>query len=166
HPPGRPGPGAGGGVRVGVNGQPAPGGPAAHGGSQGGKLSTMGAPVLADANVGAIIGGSVAGLVVVILFVLSISVKIVTEYERVVFFRFGRIRSAAKGPGVITRIPAVDRVVKVNLRVEVIDIPHQAVITSDNVTIQVDAVAYFQVIDPVKAIIGVDSFRFASLRVA
>src|SRR5437016_3085582 len=126
----------------------------------------MGAPVLADANVGAIIGGSVAGLVVVILFVLSISVKIVTEYERVVFFRFGRIRSSAKGPGVITRIPAVDRVVKVNLRVEVIDIPPQSVITADNVTVQVDAVAYFQVIDPVKAIIGVDSFRFASQRVA
>jgi regulator of protease activity HflC (stomatin/prohibitin superfamily) len=126
----------------------------------------MGAPVLADTNVGAIIGGSIAGVVVVLLFLLAISIKIVTEYERVVFFRFGRIRSAAKGPGVITRIPGVDRVVRVNLRVEVIDIPHQAVITSDNVTIQVDAVAYFQVIDPVKAVIGVDSFRFASLRVA
>jgi regulator of protease activity HflC (stomatin/prohibitin superfamily) len=60
----------------------------------------------------------------------------------------------------------VDRVVKVNLRVEVIDIPPQSVITADNVTIQVDAVAYFQVIDPIKAIIGVDSFRFASQRVA
>jgi regulator of protease activity HflC (stomatin/prohibitin superfamily) len=126
----------------------------------------MDASLLANANIGAIIGGSVAGVVVVLLFLLAISVKVVTEYERVVFFRFGRIRSAAKGPGIITRIPGVDRVVRVNLRVEVIDIPHQAVITSDNVTIQVDAVAYFQVIDPVKAIIGVDSFRFASLRVA
>ncbi len=126
----------------------------------------MGAPVVASANIGAIVGGSIAGVVVVFLFLLSISVKIVTEYERAVFFRFGRIKHAAKGPGVITRIPAVDRVVKVNLRVEVIDIPPQSVITADNVTVQVDAVAYFQVIDPVKAIIGVDSFRFASQRVA
>jgi regulator of protease activity HflC (stomatin/prohibitin superfamily) len=126
----------------------------------------MGAPVLADANVAGIVGGSVAGVVVVLLFLLAISVKVVTEYERAVFFRFGRIRHAAKGPGIITRIPGVDRVVKVNLRVEVIDIPPQSVITADNVTVQVDAVAYFQVIDPVKAIVGVDSFRFASQRVA
>jgi regulator of protease activity HflC (stomatin/prohibitin superfamily) len=126
----------------------------------------VGAPLLADANVAGIVGGSIAGVVVVILFLLAISIKIVTEYERAVFFRLGRIKSAAKGPGVITRIPGVDRVVKVNLRVEVIDIPPQSVITADNVTVQVDAVAYFQVIDPVKAIIGVDSFRFASQRVA
>jgi regulator of protease activity HflC (stomatin/prohibitin superfamily) len=126
----------------------------------------MSAPVLADANVAGIVGGSVAGVVVIALFILAISVKVVTEYERAVFFRFGRIKSAAKGPGIITRIPGVDRVVKVNLRVEVIDIPPQSVITADNVTVQVDAVAYFQVIDPVKAIIGVDSFRFASQRVA
>jgi regulator of protease activity HflC (stomatin/prohibitin superfamily) len=126
----------------------------------------MSGPVLADANVAGIIGGAIAGVVVVALFIASISVKIVTEYERAVFFRFGRIKMSAKGPGVITRIPGVDRVVKVNLRVEVIDIPHQSVITSDNVTCQVDAVAYFQVIDPVKAVVGVDSFRFASLRVA
>jgi regulator of protease activity HflC (stomatin/prohibitin superfamily) len=126
----------------------------------------MSAPVLADANVAGIVGGSVAGVVVLALFILAISVKVVTEYERAVFFRFGRIKSAAKGPGIITRIPGVDRVVKVNLRVEVIDIPPQSVITADNVTVQVDAVAYFQVIDPVKAIIGVDSFRFASQRVA
>src|SRR5205823_10051196 len=59
-----------------------------------------------------------------------------------------------------------DRVVKVNLRVEVVDIPPQAVISKDNVTLQVDAVVYFQVADPVKAIIGVDNFRFASQRVA
>jgi regulator of protease activity HflC (stomatin/prohibitin superfamily) len=113
----------------------------------------MGAPVLADTNVAGIVGGSIAGVVVLALFILSITVKVVTEYERAVFFRFGRIKSAAKGPGIITRIPGVDRVVKVNLRVEVIDIPPQSVITADNVTVQVDAVAYFQVIDPVKAII-------------
>jgi regulator of protease activity HflC (stomatin/prohibitin superfamily) len=66
----------------------------------------------------------------------------------------------------VVRFPMIDRVVKVTLRVEVVDIPAQAAITADNVTIQVDAVVYFQVRDPVQAILGVDSFRFASQRVA
>jgi regulator of protease activity HflC (stomatin/prohibitin superfamily) len=94
------------------------------------------------------------------------TIRVVNEYERSVVFRFGRVRQKTKGPGLIFRIPAVDRLVKVNLRVEVVDIPPQAVITKDNVTIQVDAVCYFQVVQPVQAIIGVDNFRFASQRVA
>ncbi len=122
--------------------------------------------LLASANVAGIAVGAAIGGVIVVLIILWALLIIVTEYERAVFFRFGRIRPAAKGPGIITRIPGVDRVVKVNLRVEVIDIPPQAVITADNVTVQVDAVVYFQVVDPVKAIIGVDNFRFASQRVA
>lgn len=115
-------------------------------------------------------GGAVAVGIIVVLIALIILVKmvliVVPEYERGVFFRFGRVLAGPKGPGIIVRIPAVDRVVKVNLRVEVVDIPPQAVISKDNVTIQVDAVVYFQVTDPVKAIIGVDNFRFASQRVA
>jgi regulator of protease activity HflC (stomatin/prohibitin superfamily) len=114
-------------------------------------------------------GGVAVGIVVVVivLFVVLRSVLIVVpEYERGVFFRFGRIIEGAKGPGIIVRIPGVDRVVKVNLRVEVVDIPAQAVISKDNVTLQVDAVVYFQVSDPVRAVIGVDNFRFASQRVA
>ena len=118
-------------------------------------------------------GGAVAGvifgliaLVVVVLVLLKSILIVVPEYERGVFFRLGRILQGAKGPGIIVRIPGVDRVVKVNLRVEVVDIPPQAVITKDNVTIQVDAVVYFQVVDPVRAIVGVDNFRFASQRVA
>jgi regulator of protease activity HflC (stomatin/prohibitin superfamily) len=91
---------------------------------------------------------------------------VIPEYQRAVFFRFGRIKGEARGPGIIFRIPAVDRVVRVNLRVEVVDIPSQAVITQDNVTISVDAVVYFQVVDPVRAVIGVDNFRFASQRIA
>jgi regulator of protease activity HflC (stomatin/prohibitin superfamily) len=91
---------------------------------------------------------------------------IVPEYQRVVFFRFGRVISKAKGPGLIFKMPIRDRVVKVNLRVEVVDIPSQSVITKDNVTIHVDAVVYFQVIDPIRAVIGVDNFRFASQRIA
>ena len=113
----------------------------------------------------AVIFGLIA-LVVIVLVLLKSILIVVPEYERGVFFRFGRIMEGAKGPGIIVRIPGVDRVVKVNLRVEVVDIPPQAVITKDNVTIQVDAVVYFQVVDPVRAIVGVDNFRFASQRVA
>jgi regulator of protease activity HflC (stomatin/prohibitin superfamily) len=91
---------------------------------------------------------------------------IIPEYQRVVFFRFGRVSSKAKGPGLVFKMPIRDRIVKVNLRVEVVDIPSQSVITKDNVTIQVDAVVYFQVIDPIRAVIGVDNFRFASQRIA
>jgi regulator of protease activity HflC (stomatin/prohibitin superfamily) len=108
-----------------------------------------------------------AGVVFVILFVILPTILIiVTEYERAVFFRLGHIREGAKGPGIVVRFPLIDRVVKVSLRVEVVDIPAQAAITADNVTVQVDAVVYFQVIDPVQAILGVDSFKFASQRVA
>jgi regulator of protease activity HflC (stomatin/prohibitin superfamily) len=120
----------------------------------------------AAADVGGIVAGSVIGLIVLVLIVLRSLLVVVTEYERAVFFRFGRIRHTAKGPGLIMRVPGIDRVVRVNLRVEVVDIPPQSVITADNVTVQVDAVVYFQVIDPVKATIGVDNFRFASQRVA
>ncbi len=110
---------------------------------------------------------AVAVVVLAAAFVVLRSILIVVpEYERGVFFRFGRILEGAKGPGLIVRIPGVDRVVKVNLRVEVVDIPAQAVISKDNVTLQVDAVVYFQVADPVRAIVGVDNFRFASQRVA
>src|SRR5215218_1303136 len=108
-----------------------------------------------------------AGALFVVLFVILPTILIiVTEYERAVFFRLGHIREGAKGPGIVVRFPLIDRVVKVSLRVEVVDIPAQAAITADNVTVQVDAVVYFQVIDPVQAILGVDSFKFASQRVA
>ncbi len=108
-----------------------------------------------------------AAILFVVLFVILPSILIiVTEYERAVFFRLGHIREGAKGPGIVVRFPLIDRVVKVSLRVEVVDIPAQAAITADNVTVQVDAVVYFQVIDPVQAILGVDSFKFASQRVA
>ena len=92
--------------------------------------------------------------------------SVIPEYQRAVFFRFGRVSSEPKGPGIIFKVPLVDKIVKINLRVEVVDIPPQSVITKDNVTIQVDAVVYFQVIEPVRAVIGVDNFRFASQRIA
>jgi regulator of protease activity HflC (stomatin/prohibitin superfamily) len=91
---------------------------------------------------------------------------VIPEYQRAVVFRFGRVQSEARGPGFIFRLPWINKVVRVNLRVEVVDIPSQSVITKDNVTIAVDAVVYFQVVDPIRAIIGVDNFRFASQRIA
>ena len=113
-----------------------------------------------------VVGGALLLLLIVGMVLAASFLVIVTEYERAVIFRLGRVRANASGPGLIFRIPFVDRVVKVNLRVEVVDIPPQGVISKDNVTVQVDAVVYFQVTDPVRAIVGVDSYRFASQRVA
>lgn len=114
--------------------------------------------------------GAVITLAVVVLIVLVVLPRtvfvVIPEYQRAVFFRFGRVIGEPRGPGLIFKIPVVDKVVKVNLRVEVVDIPSQSVITQDNVTIAVDAVVYFQVVDPVRAVIGVDNFRFASQRIA
>jgi regulator of protease activity HflC (stomatin/prohibitin superfamily) len=123
-------------------------------------------PLLASADVGAVVVVVVIAVVLLLLVVARSILIVVPEYQRAVLFRFGRVQGKARGPGLVRRIPAVDRVVKVNLRVEVVDIPAQAVITQDNVTIQVDAVVYFQVVEPIRAIIGVDNFRFASQRIA
>ena len=112
-----------------------------------------------------VIGLAIVVLVVAILLIRSLF-TVVPEYERAVFFRLGRIRESAKGPGPIIRIPGIDRVVKVSMRVEAVDIPSQQVITADNITVAVDAVVYFQVIDSVAAVVGVDRYRFASERIA
>lgn len=105
----------------------------------------------------------VFGLPVVLARVVFV---VIPEYQRAVFFKLGRVTGPPRGPGLLFRWPIVQRVVKVNLRVEVVDIPSQSVITKDNVTIAVDAVVYFQVVDPIRAVIGVDNFRFASQRIA
>ncbi len=129
-------------------------------------MGSCGVTLLASSGVEVgVVAGVIAVLFVAIVFVSS-AFRVVTEYERSVFFRLGHVRPDAKGPGLIFRIPIVDRLVKVTLRVEVVDIPPQAVITKDNVTIQVDAVVYFQVVEPIQAVIGVDNFRFASQRIA
>jgi regulator of protease activity HflC (stomatin/prohibitin superfamily) len=102
----------------------------------------------------------VAVLVLVLLF-LSSAVKILNEYERGVVFRLGRV-IGAKGPGLILLIPAIDKMVRVDLRVVAMDVPAQDVITRDNVTIKVSAVLYFRVIDPNRAIIGVENYLYAT----
>lgn len=106
---------------------------------------------------------------VVILFgiaILSSAVKVVQEYERGVIFRLGRVLTPARGPGLFFIIPVIDRMVKVSLRVVTLDIPSQEAITSDNVTIKVNAVAYFRVIDPVAAIVQIEDFRRATWQIA
>lgn len=102
---------------------------------------------------------------VVALFILSSAIKVLNEYERGVVFRLGRV-IAAKGPGIIFLIPMIDRMVRISLRVETRDVPPQDIITKDNVSVQVSAVIYFKVVDPVKAVIGVENFMFASLQFA
>jgi regulator of protease activity HflC (stomatin/prohibitin superfamily) len=123
-------------------------------------------PVLAASGAGTAIVIVLVVVIVAVLLLLRSIFIVVPEYQRAVLFRFGRVLGRARGPGLVVRIPIVDRVTKVNLRVEVVDIPSQSVITEDNVTIAVDAVVYFQVVEPVPAIIGVDNFRLASQRIA
>ncbi len=104
-------------------------------------------------------------LVVVILFLFA-AIKVVPEYERLVVFRLGRVLGRPKGPGVVLIIPLVDRVVWVSLRVDTLDVPPQDIITRDNVTATVTAVVYFRVIDPLKSVLEVQNFRFASSQFA
>ena len=108
-----------------------------------------------------------AGLAVIllILFFLSASLKVLNEYERGVIFRLGRI-IAAKGPGLIILIPIIDRIVKVSLRLVALDVDPQDVITRDNVSVKVNAVLYFRVVDPVKAIVQVENYAYAMSQLA
>jgi len=101
-------------------------------------------------------------VVVVVVFFLFSAIKILNEYERGVIFRLGRVLGSPKGPGLIILIPIIDRMVKVSLRTVVLDIPPQDVITRDNVSIKVNAVVYFRVVDPLKAIIDVENFLYAT----
>jgi regulator of protease activity HflC (stomatin/prohibitin superfamily) len=105
---------------------------------------------------------------VLILFVLLIvsSIKVIKEYERAVVFRLGRLLPRPKGPGIIIIIPIIDRWVKVSLRLVAMDIPPQDVITRDNVSVKVNAVVYFRVIEPNKAITDVEDFLYATSQLA
>ena len=101
-------------------------------------------------------------VVVIVIFFLVSAIKILNEYERGVIFRLGRVLGIPKGPGLIILIPIIDRMVKVSLRTVVLDVPPQDVITRDNVTIKVNAVVYFRVVEPLKAIIDVENFLYAT----
>lgn len=103
--------------------------------------------------------------VVLLVFFLSAALRILNEYERGVIFRLGRVIQA-KGPGLIILIPIVDKMVKVSLRLVTLDVDPQDVITRDNVSVKVNAVIYFRVIDPTKAIIEVENYGYAMSQLA
>lgn len=103
-------------------------------------------------------------IIIVVLIILS-AIRILREYERGVIFRLGRI-VGAKGPGLIILIPIVDKMVKVSLRTVVLDVPPQDIITKDNVSVQVNAVVYFRVLDPSKAVIEVENYLYATSQLA
>lgn len=100
-----------------------------------------------------------------ILILIAASVRIVVEYERGVIFRLGRVQGA-KGPGLFFIIPIIDKMVKVDLRTVTLDVPSQEAITSDNVTVSVNAVAYFRVVDPVAAVIQIEDYTRATWQIA
>jgi len=101
-------------------------------------------------------------LIVLVAFFLASAIKILNEYERGVIFRLGRVLGAPKGPGLIILIPIIDKMIKVSLRTVVLDVPPQDVITRDNISVKVNAVVYFRVIDPSKAIIAVENYLYAT----
>ncbi|HUU55933.1 MAG TPA: slipin family protein [bacterium] len=116
-----------------------------------GALGCIGTPVI------------IAGII--IIFILASAIRILREYERGVVFRLGRL-VGAKGPGLIILIPIVDRMVRVDLRTIAHDVPPQDVITKDNVSLKVNAVVYFRVMDPNNAIVEVEDFYFATSQLA
>ncbi len=109
---------------------------------------------------------AIAAVVVVLVFVLSASVRVAREYERGVIFRLGRLRSPPKGPGLFLLIPIVDKMVRVDLRTVTLNVPPQEVITKDNVPVRVNAVAYFRIIDPERAIVQVENFMVATSQIS
>ncbi len=110
-------------------------------------------------------GISTVVIAVLIIIFLSSAIKILNEYERAVVFRLGRV-IGAKGPGLIILIPFIDKMIKVSLRVVTLDVPTQDVITKDNVSVKVDAVVYFRVVDPVKAIVNVEDYMYATSQIS
>jgi regulator of protease activity HflC (stomatin/prohibitin superfamily) len=104
-------------------------------------------------------------LILVVIFILASAIRILKEYERGVIFRLGRL-VGAKGPGLILLIPMVDKMVKVSLRTVAMDVPPQDVISKDNVSVKVNAVVYFRVMEPEKAIVEVENYLFATSQLA
>lgn len=111
---------------------------------------------------------TLAIIVILILLVLSSAIRILREYERGVVFRLGRLvsRNGVRGPGLILLIPVIDKMVRVSLRTVVFDVPPQDVITQDNVSIKVNAVIYFRVMEPDKAIVQVENYMDATSQFA
>lgn len=105
---------------------------------------------------------AIVTIVVIVLLFLFSAIKILNEYERAVVFRLGRVIHEPKGPGIVIIIPIIDRFVRISLRTMVHDVPHQDVITRDNVTVKINAVVYFRVVNPLKSIIEVENYLYAT----
>lgn len=104
-------------------------------------------------------------IILVLIYMIPSAIKVVQEYERGVIFRLGRL-VGAKGPGLFFIIPIIDRMIKVDLRVVTLDVPSQEVITRDNVTVKVNAVVFFRVVDPSDAIVQVEDFQRATWNIS
>jgi regulator of protease activity HflC (stomatin/prohibitin superfamily) len=104
-------------------------------------------------------------LLLVVLYLIS-SIKILREYERAVIFRLGKLLPSTKGPGIVLVFAPIDRMVRVSLRTVVLDVPPQDIITRDNVSVKVNAVVYFRVMDPARAIVEVENFLYATSQLA
>jgi regulator of protease activity HflC (stomatin/prohibitin superfamily) len=110
--------------------------------------------------------GAPAIVALVVVFWLLVSVKVLNEYERGVIFRLGKLLPAAKGPGLVIVAWPIDRMVRVSLRTVVLDVPPQDVITRDNVSVKVNAVIYFRVMEPVRATVEVENYLYATSQMA
>src|SRR3954466_3923526 len=104
-------------------------------------------------------------LLILAIYFLS-AIKILAEYERGVIFRLGRVLGQPKGPGVIFVFAPIDRIARMSLRVEAMEVPSQDVVTRDNVTVKVNAVLYFRIVDPIKAVIEVANYLYATSQLA
>ncbi len=105
-------------------------------------------------------------VILILIFYLISSIKILAEYERGVIFRLGRALREPKGPGIILVFAPLDRMVRTSLRIEAMEVPPQDLVTRDNVTVKVNAVIYFRVVDPIKAVIEVSNYLFATSQLA
>ena len=110
--------------------------------------------------------GPLAIVILIAVFWVLLSLKVLNEYERGVVFRLGKLLPQPKGPGLVIVAWPVDRLVRISLRTVVLDVPPQDVITRDNVTVKVNAVVYFRVMDPRKAIVEVESYHYATSQLA
>jgi regulator of protease activity HflC (stomatin/prohibitin superfamily) len=114
---------------------------------------------------GGLSAGTLAVLVIVAIFLLN-WIKILNEYERGVVFRLGNLLPKPKGPGMVLVISPIDRMVRVSLRLVALDVPPQDIITRDNVSVKVNAVVFFRVVDPIKAVVEVENFLYATTQFA
>ncbi len=110
--------------------------------------------------------GAFTIFLIVLAFYLISSVKILAEYERGVIFRLGRVLREPKGPGIILVFAPLDRMVRISLRVDALEVPPQDLVTRDNVTVKVNAVVYFRVLEPIKAVIEVTNYLYATSQLA